>query len=209
MVSMMTNIKLIGLCLFGGIVHTALASGEIYVSYDANGAPRFANQAYDASYTLYSKNAEPATSRLSASRGSPAARDALLPAVQKAARHHDLDPALITAVIDVESGFNANARSSKGAVGPMQVLPATAARYGSTNFSDPAQNVALGTRHLKGLVVKFDGNLALALAAYNAGEGAVTRHGQSIPPFRETMLYVPAVLTQYRTYQRQASAVSQ
>lgn len=206
---MMLNRKWIGPCLFGGIVHTAMASGEIYVSLDANGVPRFASQAYDASYTLYSKNAEPVTSRQSTSRGTPAARAALFPSIQKASRHHGLDPALITAVIDVESGFNPNALSGQGAIGPMQLLPATAARYGFTNLSDPAQNVALGTRHLKGLLVKFDGNLALALAAYNAGEGAVTRYGQNIPPFRETMLYVPAVLTQYRIYQRQASAASQ
>jgi soluble lytic murein transglycosylase-like protein len=77
----------------------------------------------------------------------------------------------------------------------MQLMPATAARYGVTDPGDPAQNIDAGVRHLKDLLnVQHQGNVALALAAYNAGQGAVARHGGRIPPYRETMLYVPAVL---------------
>ncbi|HUG53603.1 MAG TPA: lytic transglycosylase domain-containing protein [Vicinamibacteria bacterium] len=111
----------------------------------------------------------------------------------EAARRHRLDPELVRAVIAVESGFRPQAVSPKGAQGLMQLMPATARALGVTDPFDPAQNVEGGTRHLKALVERYGGDLERALAAYNAGEGAVARH-RGIPPFRETRDYVRKVL---------------
>ena len=121
--------------------------------------------------------------------------------IEGAAREASLDPALVHAVIAVESNYNAAARSPKGALGLMQVLPETALRYGIRNAArSPAANLRAGTRYLSDLMVMFDNRLELVLAAYNAGEGAVLRYGQRIPPFRETQQYVPAVLARYREW---------
>jgi soluble lytic murein transglycosylase-like protein len=121
--------------------------------------------------------------------------------IEGAAHDASLEPALVHAVISVESGYNASARSPKGALGLMQVMPATALRYGINNAArSPAANVRAGTRYLKDLMGMFDQRLDLVLAAYNAGEGAVQRYGQRIPPYRETQHYVPAVLARYREW---------
>ena len=118
--------------------------------------------------------------------------------IDGAARDAALDPALVHAVISVESGYNSAARSPKGALGLMQVLPATAARYGVTNPGrSPEANLKAGTLYLSDLMLLFDSRIDLALAAYNAGENAVLRYGQRIPPYRETQQYVPAVLARY------------
>ena len=118
--------------------------------------------------------------------------------IEGAAREASLDPALVHAVISVESGYNPAARSPKGALGLMQVLPATALRYGIRDAAgSPAANLRAGTLYLSDLMVMFDQRLELVLAAYNAGEAAVLRYGQRIPPFRETQHYVPAVLARY------------
>ena len=111
-----------------------------------------------------------------------------------------MDPALIHAVIAVESGYNPSARSSAGAVGLMQLMPGTAKRYGVKNRLDPAQNIHGGARYLRDLQVMFDNNLQLVLAAYNAGEEAVRKYGRRIPPYRETAAYVPKVMQLYRKY---------
>lgn len=110
-----------------------------------------------------------------------------------------LDPALVHAVIHVESRHNARAESPKGAIGLMQVLPETARRMGVDAFRSPEGNVRAGTRYLRFLLDTFDREVELALAAYNAGENAVIHHGGRIPPYRETEQYVPAVLAAYRT----------
>lgn len=123
----------------------------------------------------------------------------LVPIIAEAARAHGLDAKLIHAVIRAESGYNENAVSSKGAVGLMQLIPATAQRYGVVNSYDPTQNIAGGTRYLRDLLKMFNGNVELALAGYNAGENAVIRAGNRIPPYPETMAYVPKVLTFYRS----------
>jgi soluble lytic murein transglycosylase-like protein len=88
----------------------------------------------------------------------------------------------------------------------MQLIPATAARYGVANPGDPQQNIDGGVRYLKDLIATHNGNVALALAAYNSGERAVSRHGSRIPPFRETMLYVPTVLARYEANKRAIAA---
>jgi len=115
-----------------------------------------------------------------------------------AAQETSVDPALIHAVISVESGFNPSARSSAGAVGLMQLMPGTAKRYGVKDRLDPAQNIHGGARYLRDLKVLFNDNLQLVLAAYNAGEEAVMKYGRRIPPYRETVAYVPKVLSHYK-----------
>jgi soluble lytic murein transglycosylase-like protein len=121
--------------------------------------------------------------------------------IEGAAREVALDPALVHAVIAVESGYNPTARSPKGALGLMQVMPATALRYGIRNAArSPVANLRAGTLYLSELMQLFDRKLELVLAAYNAGENAVIRYGQRIPPYRETREYVPAVLALYNEW---------
>jgi hypothetical protein len=114
-----------------------------------------------------------------------------------AARRHGLPPELVLAVVSVESAFRPDAVSPKGAQGLMQLMPATAGSLGVADAFDPAQNLDGGSRHLGQLLTVYDGDLTRALAAYNAGEGAVQRHG-GVPPYRETRAYVKKVLQRYR-----------
>jgi soluble lytic murein transglycosylase-like protein len=120
--------------------------------------------------------------------------------VERAARRHGLEPALVLAVVSVESAIKPQAVSPKGAQGLMQLMPRTAASLGVEDAFDPEQNVDAGVRHLESLVRLYDGNLTRALAAYNAGQGAVARHG-GVPPYRETRAYVKKVLERYRAKQ--------
>ncbi len=123
-------------------------------------------------------------------------RDGAEKLVREAAERHRVDPALVRAVIETESNWNPAARSHKGAVGLMQLIPTTAQRFGANDAYSPQQNVDAGVRYLKTLLQRYDGNLDLALAAYNAGEGAVDRaHG--VPAFRETRDYVQKVQNAY------------
>lgn len=123
-------------------------------------------------------------------------RDGVERIVREAADRHNVDPALVRAVIETESNWNPSAVSRKGAVGLMQLMPTTAQRFGASDFYTPQQNVEAGVTYLKTLLERYNGNLDLALAAYNAGEGAVDRaHG--IPRFRETRDYVQKVQNAY------------
>lgn len=122
--------------------------------------------------------------------------------IVKAARLAGIDPALVHAVIRVESAYNARAVSPKGATGLMQVVPGTGRRYGIDDLLQPGSNIRAGTQDPSYLMRLFEGDLPLALAAYNAGENAVIRHGRRIPPYRETQGYVPRVL---RTYEALAA----
>ncbi len=123
--------------------------------------------------------------------------------IQNAADSASVEPNLLRAVIVVESGFNSRALSKRGAMGLMQLMPATATRYGAANPFDPHENVHAGARYLKFLIDRFGQNLRLALAAYNAGENAVDRNGGQVPPFAETMAYVPRVLRIYQMLKEQ------
>lgn len=114
--------------------------------------------------------------------------------IQDSAKKHNVPIELICGVIIQESGGNPRAKSHCGARGLMQLMPATARRFGVKNSYDPAQNIDGGTKYLRFLMDRFDGNLELVLAGYNAGEGNVAKYGNKIPPFRETQNYVPAVL---------------
>jgi soluble lytic murein transglycosylase-like protein len=116
---------------------------------------------------------------------------------EEASRRYGLDPALVLAVVGVESGFRPAAVSPKGAQGLMQLMPRTAAALGVSDPLDPEQNLDAGVRHLESLLKLYNGDLTRALAAYNAGSGAVEKHG-GVPPYRETRAYVKRVLERYR-----------
>jgi hypothetical protein len=118
--------------------------------------------------------------------------------VASVAAARKVDAALLHAVIQVESAYNRQAVSPKGASGLMQLMPATAQRYGVKNTFDAAENIDAGARYLRDLLDLFDNNLPLAVAAYNAGENAVLRFGRRVPPYAETRAYVPRVLERYR-----------
>jgi hypothetical protein len=122
----------------------------------------------------------------------PAIPDAFREIISGAAARHGVDARLVHALIQVESAYHSNARSPKGAMGLMQLMPSTARQYGALNLYDPKTNIETGVRHLKSLLNRFP-DLPLALAAYNAGEGAVARFG-GIPPFKETREYVSKIL---------------
>jgi len=157
------------------------------------GAPRFSAALANALGT----SAAPSASADAAPAPVPPAQiDAL---VTQNASTWQVDPALLKAVIANESGFNANATSKAGAQGLMQLMPGTAASLGVRDPYDPAQNVAGGARYLRGLLDRFGGDTRLAVAAYNAGPGAVEKYGD-IPPYSETRNYVNNVLSSFEKY---------
>lgn len=192
---------LIALLLVSGAFFIEPALAGIYTFTDANGVMHFTNVPSTPRYADMKRVAympEPAAS-LRARLVDPGR---FSPLVEQAAREHQIDQALLRAVIAVESGYDPNAVSHKGAVGLMQLMPQTARRYGVRNMYDPAQNIQGGARYLRDLMGKFNNDLPLVLAAYNAGEDAVAQHGNRIPPYRETRSYVPRVLDFYRQYRR-------
>jgi soluble lytic murein transglycosylase-like protein len=183
----------------------AIAHADIFRYVDADGVVHFTNVPQDSRYKIYLKEkrtADPVADTLAAGTRQYNAKDRARYAkpIQDAARATRLDAALIHAVISAESGYNPLARSRAGAAGLMQLMPETAKRYGVTNRLDPAQNISGGARYLRDLIQMFNNDMQLALAAYNAGENAVVRAGNRIPPYAETMTYVPRVLSYYKKY---------
>ncbi len=138
-----------------------------------------------------------------AGRLGPASTPPFADLLDQVARQTGVDRALLAAVAEVESGFNPRAVSSAGAKGLMQLMGATAQSLGVVNAFDPLQNLSGGARFLRGLLDRYGGSLPLALAAYNAGPGAVDRHG-GVPPFAETQAYVPRVLAALQRYRQVA-----
>lgn len=126
--------------------------------------------------------------------------------IRAAARRYGVDPHLVLSIVMAESNFDDRALSHKGAIGLMQLMPATARMHNVSNLYDPAQNVYGGVRHLKSLIDRFQGNLLLAIAAYNAGAAAVRKYN-SIPPYPETKAYVHRVLAYYRFYRESEIAL--
>jgi len=136
-------------------------------------------------------------------RDSPATSDRLQrydDVIRQTASRYGIDEALLRAVIYAESGYDPNAISSRGAGGLMQLMPGTAKRFGVANVFDPAENVRGGAQYLAELLKMFDNDLHLALAAYNAGEGAVLKYGKRVPPYPETTEYVSKVVAFYQRY---------
>jgi soluble lytic murein transglycosylase-like protein len=180
-----------------GVLATFAARADIYAFVDANAVTHFSNVPTDNRYTLVLK------SQLQRQNRPEAIAEALLRRSQRydgliedAARAAAVDSQLLRAMILVESGFDERAVSRRGARGLMQLMPATARRYGARDLFNPSQNIGAGARYLRDLLDRYDRDLELALAAYNAGEDAVDRY-RGMPPFEETRAYVPRVLGVY------------
>ena len=186
------------------------ASAEIYMYKDARGRLYFSTAPANPGYQRYA----PRTAGFPAMRfyrggfggrnhsaSSRARREALEPIISEVSARHRVDPALVKAVIRTESNFISYARSPKGALGLMQLMPATARRHNVWRAFDPRENIEGGVRHLRLLLDQYNGNVRLALAAYNAGDGAVSRHG-GVPPYPETIEYLQRVLAYRDQYNR-------
>jgi soluble lytic murein transglycosylase-like protein len=171
------------------------ARADIYAFTDGAGVVHYTNVPTDSRYErLIIEPSSPAGTELRA-KAAP-----FSDLIDEAAGHANVSPALLRAVIAVESAFDPKAVSRKGAQGLMQLLPATARRYGVHRPFDPRDNLRGGASYIRDLLKRYGNDLELALAAYNAGENAVDRHGRTIPPFPETQAYVPAVLRFYRRF---------
>jgi len=167
---------------------------QIYAWRDANGTLVLSDRSIDAPTTVYKVSGTPSYVTTRPAEDDGVSEDSRYePLIQEHATRRALRPELVRAVIQVESGFNARALSPKGAMGLMQLMPATARSLGVNNPWDPAQNIRGGTDYLRQLLDEYDGNEELALAAYNAGAGAVAKYGRRIPPYRETRDYVRKV----------------
>jgi transglycosylase-like protein with SLT domain/uncharacterized protein DUF4124 len=180
------------------VMAPAVACADIYTFTDAAGVTHYSNVPNDSRYARFI--AEPLPSVVGGKsewRTRAASYSAL---IEEAAHHAGVDAALLRAVIAVESAFDPGAVSSKGAQGLMQLRPTTARRYGVSRPLDPRENLRGGASYIRDLLKRYGNDLELALAAYNAGEDAVDRHGHTIPPFPETRAYVPAVLRLYRRF---------
>jgi soluble lytic murein transglycosylase-like protein len=204
-----------GLALLALVARPCFA--DIYGFVDENGTAHFSDVQLDSRYKLYMKTPKPAQSVPAANASSEttappdvqtvaprAAPRQYADMVAQVAREQKVDPALLHAVITVESAYNPRAKSPKGATGLMQLMPDTARRYGVTDLFNPLENLRGGARYLRDLLAMFDNNLRLVLAAYNAGEGAVMKFGNAIPPYAETRAYVPRVLQHYNNYRTQS-----
>lgn len=180
----------------------ALAENGIFGFVDDDGVEHLSNIPDDRRYRLVMADRfEAARAALRVPRGVlalPYHQRPFHDSVQRASLDTGIDAALLHAVITVESGYNQAAVSPKGAAGLMQLMPGTARRYGTSDPLDPRENIRAGASYLRDLLIMFDNNLELALAAYNAGENAVIRHGHRLPPYTETQRYVPLVVAHYR-----------
>ena len=196
--------------LLAAPVEQAMANNTVWSFEDSDGVVHFSNVPDSSRYHLYLK--DPGSYRLKTDqtrnthtfKANPStpwkiSQDKLPFAglVAMAATEQNLDPALLHAIIHVESRHNPAAVSPKGAIGLMQVLPETARRMGVGSIRTPEGNISAGSRYMRFLLDIFGKDVELALAAYNAGENAVIRHGNQIPPYPETQAYVPAVIAVY------------
>jgi soluble lytic murein transglycosylase-like protein len=183
------------------------AAAQVFASLDRHGqlqvsvAPLAGAKAFDphrpfVASTLRSPPAAP-PARPRQPAAMPRAASQWIPLINQVAAEHAMDARLLHAIVTVESAYDPQARSPAGALGLMQVIPATGSRFGARDLFDPLQNLRAGTAYLVWLKRRFGGDLTLMLAAYNAGEGAVQRHGNRVPPFAETQHYVKRVTALY------------
>jgi len=186
------------LCLFRP------AWANVYAFTDDDGTVSLSNVPVDSRYKLMATTGgEPEKGGSGNAAGNFSNKARFEKIINEVAGTYGVDQALLHAVITVESGYSPKAVSRKGASGLMQLMPETARRYGVADSFDPVQNLHGGAQYLRDLLKLFNSDVGLALAAYNAGENAVLRHGRRIPPFRETTRYVPRVLAFYKKYQVQ------
>lgn len=202
---------------------SAGAMADIYGHIDANGVAHFSTEKVDDRYQLFLRGDRPFDSSTLVENSPITIKPELVrylsqhpnlkkfePLMQQAGKEFSIDPSLLRAVMAAESGFNPDAVSPKGAVGLMQIMPATAERYGlrhdakksiSQKLTDPKTNIRLGARYLRDLHKLFPDRPDLVLASYNAGEGAVQKYRNSIPPYPETRNYVQVVSQLHQMYQ--------
>jgi soluble lytic murein transglycosylase-like protein len=185
------------------LIAPATARADIYAYTDDKGVKHFTNiPGLDRRYKLVRKEGAVAPRAATyAYMPSEAEINRYKSIVSVAARTHGVDDALVHAVISAESSYNPRAISKAGAQGIMQLMPATAQRYGVRDSMDPVDNIHGGVKYLKDLLALFNGNTELAVAGYNAGENAVIKYGHKIPPYAETVNYVPKVMDFYRKFQ--------
>jgi len=189
------------LFLLGCFVVPTVACADIYTFTDAAGVTHYSNVPNDSRYERVIAEPLPAAVGAKSEWRVRAATYSAL--IEEAAHRAGVDAALVRAVVAVESAFDPSAVSSKGAQGLMQLRPTTAQRYGVSKPLDPRENLRGGASYIRDLLKRYGNDMELALAAYNAGEDAVDRHGRTIPPFPETRAYVPAVLRLYRRFRTQ------
>jgi Transglycosylase SLT domain/Domain of unknown function (DUF4124) len=180
------------LALMGLLALPFVASADVYMFRDPNGVIHLTNVPNHDGFRRVLREGAGVMARL------PASGD-YEEVIRAASDRHNIDADLVRAVIKAESDFNSHARSSKGAMGLMQLMPDTARLYNVLNAYDPVDNIEGGVRHLRMLLERFRGDLRLSLAAYNAGSGAVERFG-GIPPYAETREYVQRVLRFYDSF---------
>jgi soluble lytic murein transglycosylase-like protein len=184
-----------------GLLLTPLGAADVYVYKDKEGVLTFTNVPTHQGFRRVIREG----ARLSSPGLSANSYESL---IRSASSRYNVDADLIRAVIKVESDFDSTARSQKGATGLMQLMPETARLHNVGDLYDPSANIEGGVRHLKLLLGKYQGDLELSLAAYNAGIKAVEKHG-GIPPFAETRDYVRRVLSYYQTYRGDSLQVMQ
>lgn len=181
------------------------AVAEIYRYVDSNGTVHLTDRPPHDGYQLIQINRKKTLMSRINFRDKEANRKRFSGKIAEVANQYQVPEGLLHAVITIESVYDPNAISRAGAVGLMQLMPATARRYGVYNRRNPAANLTGGTRYLKDLLIRFDNDIELALAGYNAGENAVEKFGNQIPPYDETQEYVRKVL---KLYSQQSPALS-
>ena len=191
------TLVLVLLLSIGCLVSGPSAAVEVYRYVDSNGRVHLTDRPAHDGYQLIQKAGKKLRMPRINFRDKDANRKRFASKIAEVASRYQVPEALIHAIITIESAYDPNAISRAGAVGLMQLMPATAKRYGVADRRNPAANLTGGTRYLKDLLLRFDSNLELALAGYNAGENAVEKFGNRIPPFDETRNYVRKVLQLY------------
>lgn len=185
------------LLTLGLVFSNPAAAIQVFKYVDSKGRVHLTDRPPDNRYRLIQKDGKKLHTQGINYRDKLANRKRFAPKIAMAAREYRVPEKLIHAVITIESAYDPNAVSRAGAVGLMQLMPATARRYGVADRRDPTANIIGGTRYLRDLLTYFDRNLHLALAGYNAGENAVKKYDYQIPPFPETRDYVRKVLKLY------------